>query len=464
MSIINKSLYPVNSTITSINRMNKQFADLQTQLTTGNKYNSLAQMGGDRVHDLNLRARLTRIEGFQANITTTENRLSFYTIGLERLAEIKADARALAVPGAYGTDGINLTNAQNQATGLLKEVIDIFNSDASGQYIFGGNKTDTKPVANFDEMMIGFDAVVQSHLGDHGALPDQRGLVDVDRTDGVVTLTSDDQGNGIQLVGGTRAIDLSAVSPGSAVTINYTLPGSDEMRTITLNAVPTDVEPVMGKTFQAVLDADGNVDAAATAENFETALEEALDFVATGALRSAATYAAADDYFGVDGETGSGGWYLGQSADNPRQSVSANIDEHTKVHFGVQANEVGFVELIKGLAVFAASDLSPLDDVNAARYDTLVDIQRSRLSPEHNAKPGSIEVITMELGLAASSTNTVKSRHTQYGAQLENMLADISKAPLEEVAMMLLTLQTQLQASYQTTAMANQLSLVNYLR
>jgi flagellin-like hook-associated protein FlgL len=70
----------------------------------------------------------------------------------------------------------------------------------------------------------------------------------------------------------------------------------------------------------------------------------------------------------------------------------------------------------------------------------------------------------MELGLAASTVNTVKERHTQYNAQLATMLAEIETAPREEIAMMLLTLQTQLQASYQATSMASQLSLVNYLR
>src|SRR5690554_6796870 len=137
--IVNKSLYPVSTTIKTITGMQKQLESLQLQLATGKRYNSLAEIGSNRIHDLNIRARLGRIEGFMANIQTVETRLSFYTNGLERLDEIEADARALAVPGAYGTDGINLANAKNQATALLGEVIDTLNTDIMGQYIFGGN-------------------------------------------------------------------------------------------------------------------------------------------------------------------------------------------------------------------------------------------------------------------------------------------------------------------------------------
>ena len=357
--IVNKAMYPVSSTMRTITNMQSQFENLQLQLATGKRYNTLAEMGSDRVHDLNLRTRLNRIEGYQDNILTVENRMSFYTNSLERLDEIEADARSLAVPGAYGTDGINFVNARNQATNLLKETIDVLNTDITGQFIFGGNASDKKPVSSFDEIMEGpngFKQFVADRLVADG-------------------------------VGATGLID--TVGAGTA-----------------------------------------------------------------------------DDFFNATGESqhpDAAAWYHGQDSDTPRQSVVANVDENTKANYGVQANESGFVELIKGLAVFAVSDLAPLDETNAARYDSMVAIQRGRLSESNNSTPGSIEGITMELGLAAKTVDTVKERHTQYTAQLETMLADIEAAPKEEIAMMLLTLQTQLTASYQATSMASQLTLVNFL-
>jgi flagellin-like hook-associated protein FlgL len=475
-------MYPVSSNIRTITSMNKQFENLQLQLATGKRYNTLAEMGSDRVHDLNLRNRLSRIEGYQSNILTVENRMSFYTNGLERLDEIEASARGLAIPGAYGTDGINFVNARNQATNLLKEVIDVLNTDITGQYIFGGNKSDTKPVASFDTIMTAFSVFVDQYNTDHGV--NAQGLVTVGAAGGTVTLTQGAEPDlGIKLAsvtsasgavsatGGAGTHDVSftdAPQPGDTIKVGYTLPNDPTVRYVTLTAVSSEVDPVPANSFVVGDGADAAARGEATAANFEEAIGKTLTAIAEGELRSATTYMAADDFFNATGEAqhpDATQWYFGQNdGGNPRQTVSANVDEHTKAHYGVQANEKGFVELIKGLAVFAVSDLSPLDSTNAARYEELVSIQRSRLSEENNAQPGSIEGITMELGLAASTVNTVKERHTQYNAQLATMLAEIETAPREEIAMMLLTLQTQLQASYQATSMASQLSLVNYLR
>ena len=482
--IINKSLYPVSSTLQTITSMHKKLENLQLQLATGNRYNTLAEMGSDRLHHINLTARLSRIEGFGANILTVENRMSFYTNGLERLDEIEADARALAVPGAYGTDGINFTNVRNQSTNLLKEVIDVLNTDITGQYIFGGNKSDTKPVASFDEMMNGPNGFVAYTQNRNAEDMGNDGRIDRLLADNAITLTEDGQhefgfkmssvtatGAGISvgqqpvdaaLPDGAQQVSISVDAqpqPGDTVTVGITYPHDrDTVHYVTFTATETTPLPEGGFAIGA--------DAEETAANLHAAIGEKLGTLTETDLRSSSTYAAADGFFNGTGEAqdpAATAWYRGQDAANPRQTVSANVDENTKANYGVQANEAGFVELIKGLAVFAVSELSPLDETNAARYDALVSIQRSRLSEDNNAQPGSIEGITMELGLAASTVNTVKERHTQYEAQLQTMLADISAAPKEEVAMMLLTLQTQLQASYQATAMANQLTLVNYL-
>lgn len=488
MTIINKSLYPVSTTLSTITSMHKKLENLQLQLATGNKYNTLAEMGGERVHDINLRGRLSRIEGYQANILTVENRLSFYTNGLERLDQIEADARALAVPNAYGTDGINLTNARNQATNLLKEVIDVLNTDITGQFIFGGNKSDTKPVASFEQIMNGPNGFVRYTQNrndeDMGTAAGNSGRIEQALAGAAITLSEDgDHDFGFKIASVTTT---GTAIGGTSAPVDPLLPDGPQAATITASGVPAkgdtvtigitfphDRDTVQYFTFKATdtdpVPADGfaiGADAAETAANLNTAIAGKLEALTKTDLRSSSTYAAADGFFNGTGEAqdpNANAWYRGQDSTNPRQSVSANIDESTKAQYGVQANEKGFVELIKGLAVFSVSELSPLDAENAGRYDALVSIQRSRLSEDNNAQPGAIEVITMELGIAASTVNTVKERHSQYGAQLETMLAEIVSAPREEVAMMLLTLQTQLQASYQATAMASQLTLVNYL-
>jgi flagellin-like hook-associated protein FlgL len=110
----------------------------------------------------------------------------------------------------------------------------------------------------------------------------------------------------------------------------------------------------------------------------------------------------------------------------------------------------------------AISNFTEADPTSAARYTAMVNRNTERLADHGDV--GSIEVISVELGLAKSTSGAVDERHTDHKAQLGNMLQDIETAPTEEVAMELLALKTRLEASYQTTAMLSQLSLVNYLR
>ncbi|MCD7060030.1 flagellin N-terminal helical domain-containing protein [Pelagibacterium xiamenense] len=506
-TIVNKSFYAQSSNMTTIANMQKQMENLQQQLATGKRYNTLASLGLDRVHDLNIRRRLQRIEGYQANILTTETRLSFYNNSLERLEEIEAEARALAVPNAYGSDGTVLVNAQQQAENLLREVVDLLNTDITGQYIFGGNASDTKPVSAYDMIMNGaggkagfLDVMAERNAADTA----NNGRLDNTLAGQTVSLTEDgDHVFGFKLSsitgGGAYATvtdiaaahdpdapvantvsveftDISALEAGDEITIGLSYPDDrGRVEYITLKA--TDENPPPSGSYLI------GADEAETAANFQTALQAKLDELVPTSLESASTYAAADNFFNASGAPvmrydagppealvadtnydNTVRWYNGQDSTNPRKTVTTNVDESTKVNYGVQANEYGLNELVKGLAVFAASSFTPVDETNAARYEGMVDIQRGRLSEDNNANPGSIEVIMMELGLANSTMNTVKERHTQYDAQLQTMLADIESAPEEEVAAKILTLQTRLQASYQVTSMVSQLTLVNYLR
>jgi len=80
-------------------------------------------------------------------------------------------------------------------------------------------------------------------------------------------------------------------------------------------------------------------------------------------------------------------------------------------------------------------------------------------------KPGvqTIENIEAELAGGQVAMGAARDRHTQTNAILQTMLDDVEGVSEEEVAAKILALQTSLQASYQTTAMLYQNSLVNYI-
>ena len=157
-------------------------------------------------------------------------------------------------------------------------------------------------------------------------------------------------------------------------------------------------------------------------------------------------------------------WYRGQDSSDPRRTVTARVGEGTTVGYGVQANEKGFVELIRSQAAMAVQVFSNNDPTSADRYAAMVSRNAARLSDSAGGSAGSIEVVSVELGLAKSTTGAVGEQHTAHNSQLGNMLEGIEAAPTETIAMEILALKTRLEASYQVTSMLSQLSLVNYVK
>jgi flagellar hook-associated protein 3 FlgL len=185
---------------------------------------------------------------------------------------------------------------------------------------------------------------------------------------------------------------------------------------------------------------------------------------------------------------------------NPRQSVSAQVDDATRVSYGMEANESGFLRMMRSMAAVSVETYPTEENIRASRepmrlaamalptggpretalaayedaltadmraatgrFDGMANRQQQQLSEAHNSERGSVELLTMELGVAATAAQNATARHTQYKSQLDNLLSDVETVSKEDVAMELLALQTRLQASYQTTSMVSKLSLVNFI-
>lgn len=148
---------------------------------------------------------------------------------------------------------------------------------------------------------------------------------------------------------------------------------------------------------------------------------------------------------------------------NPRQSVTALVDDSTRVAYGLEANESGLLRLIRTVGAMSVETYADADPNAKGRFDAMARRQQSELSESHNSERGSIEILTMELAVARKSLQSATTRHTNYKAQLDNLLSDIETVSKEDVAMEILALQTRLQASYQATSMVSKLSLVNFI-
>ena len=219
----------------------------------------------------------------------------------------------------------------------------------------------------------------------------------------------------------------AGLAPNEAVEVTLAQPGGSS-RTLTLTAVT-------GKAGAGQFTIGGT--AAETAANFA----KALKVVATDAAMAA--------------------------EGNPRTSVTAQVDDSTRVAYGIEANESGMLRMVRSLASMAVENFLDTDtDTEAnskARYDAMARRQQLQLSESHNSERGSIEILTMEMAVARNALKSATTRHTDYKAQLDNLLSDVETVSKEDVAMEILALQTRLQASYQVTSMVSQLSLSKYM-
>lgn len=640
--IVNKSMFPLQAGFSVISKMQEQMSTLQQQLGTGAKSATLAGMGRDLPMSLSVRSRLSKIEGFSANIDTVNLRMSFLDKTMSRFDEIEGESRNSAIQGQYGTNNINMATLPGLSQARLDEVVTMLNGDVAGRYLFAGNKTDTAPLPDTKTLLegagggvAGFKTVVSERkLADAGA--DGKGRIQTSVTSNAVTLTEDglhpfglkvsnlsttasgavtlqQKSAATPPLGNTVGVTFlpapaAQIASGQSITVSFSLPDGTTTD-VAMRAVSA--AEATGSTDEFVI----GVDADATAASFKAALDTKLIEVGTTTLAGASTYAATKNFFNGPGEpvlrvAGNPAtatalklateadtvlWYKGQSPaiaaeglgrttiatatdtvtlartpplstvngfsalslsasttnitttstnpnaisvkfnavpaagevvqvslaqpdgtvrqfslkavsgkagagefsigtdptasvaiqqtanafgaalnqgvydaaktaeGNPRQTVAAQIDDSTKANYGMQANESGLLRMVRTLAAMAVETYPDSDPTARARFDTMVSRQQSEMSEAHNSERGSIEIMTMELSVATAATRSATQRHTDYKAQLENLLSDTEQVSKEDTAMSILALQTRLQASYQVTSMVSKLSLVNFL-
>ncbi|MEQ1771438.1 MAG: hypothetical protein ABL879_16535, partial [Devosia sp.] len=195
MTTINRTMFPLQTSANQIAKLQERFAKLQVQLATGQKASTLAEMGNDRFYDLAARNRLGRIEGYQNNIDMTNVRLGIFDEVLGRLDEIESTARTGMTPGAYGSGDVNFGAAPSLAQQRLDEVLTMLNTDADGRYLFGGSKTDKRPVAGAAALLdgvagkAGFKQIVSERTA--ADLGDGLGRLTLGGAANAVTLTED---------------------------------------------------------------------------------------------------------------------------------------------------------------------------------------------------------------------------------------------------------------------------------
>ena len=141
----------------------------------------------------------------------------------------------------------------------------------------------------------------------------------------------------------------------------------------------------------------------------------------------------------------------------PNRRVSARIEPGLDLQFGIQANDEPFREVIKGLSMLAAIDVSeiPSSEVYVSYMERVVEVLGGASTKTLT--------LTAEIGFRQQVVDTAQQRLDALSLVYENQVAMLENVDPYEAATRMQSLETQLRATYEVTAQFGNLSLLNYL-
>ena len=400
-----------------------------------------------------------------------------------------------ALKSTFKIDQTGQTTDQQAAQGQLDQMLSALNTQVGDNYIFSGMSPDKPSVASFDQIIngqgtqAGFKQVLSERQQADGVGALGRLVIPPTSTP-VVSISEDAVTSpfGLKLASVTSnlsggatvtgpsgppsnpnsiAVDLTSGNPANGDTIKFTfaLPdGTTQDLTLmaTTSATPGPGQFTIGATPTA------------TAANLQGALSAGVTQIADTSLYAASAVAASNDFFNVDAthppmrvngsppgtatsliagtSSNTVTWYTGEAGSTPAISTAnAVIDSSQTVSFGMRANEQALRQAVANVAVFAATSYSSSDPNAAAQYGAVT----QRLVSNLDDPPGQQTVSDIEgqIANAQSAMTAAQSRHQQTSAVLTNFLQSIEGVDNTQVGAQILTLQTQLQASLQTTGL-----------
>jgi flagellin-like hook-associated protein FlgL len=483
-----------------VNNTRTQMTEVQTQIGSGKVASTYGGLGNDRTVALSLQQQMSAIGAYRNNITQALPRVQVMSKAVDGMRDIASSTRSSMLFETFDVKGTNQTLAQRQAKVSLGTTIDLLNSEIGGRHLFSGTAIDQAPVVSSDEMLngvggqAGFIQVMnERRQADLGA--DGLGRLVLNQAGPAVSLAEDAAGSpfGFKLTAANSGLSGTTVSgptgspPAIGVSFSATLPQKGETIALSLALPDGGSTEIKLKAITSGTPAEGEflvgADANATAANFGTALQGALTQTAGRTLAAASMEAAANDFFtsgsdvpqrvagppftsatalrdATDSDTVR--WYKGEVADTPASETAlARIDDNQFAAYGARADEGAFSTLVKQLAVMSSAQFDASDKDAYNKYSAFTSRVADQLGfPD---RTNSLDRKLGELAIAESSLSAADERHSNTDDMLTSYLADIETTDINAAGAKLLSLQTQLQASYQVTSMLSKLTLVNYL-
>ncbi len=508
--------------------LSAQLNDLQTQLSTGKVSQTYSGLGGGRVTALQFQQQLALVNGFTDSAADTSQRLTFANNALDTLNTSANSLQSNLATGTYSTDASGRIVTQGIASYNFQTAVEVLNTKYGDRYLFSGRASDTQPVApantilNGDTTHDGLSQVVaernQADLGIVAAVapaidPPSTGRLILATAGTTSSLTEDVAGSpfgfkfaGIAPTSSTANITATGpagvpagisfnvtAQPNSGDTVSFTLTLPDGTTTqLTLAAATSVTGSSSASQFQI------GITTAQTAANLGAAITAAINTAAATSLKAASSFTAATNFFSqttaspaqrvagpgpataatsltttfasfLPGAKATVAFYNGEeqptataaNIDTIRNSVASRVDTGLTVGVGVQANETAFTKTLAAFGLVAIEKFNKADPNDKGHYQEIA--SRAAQSLGSNTTQ-SVKDVQVQIANVATVVKNTQTRLKQKASSYQTLIDSVEKADTTVISTEILSLQNQLQASYQTTSILAKLNLTNYLK
>ena len=141
------SLATSNAQIGRLKDLSATLADLERQVATSKKTDTLAGLGSDASTVQNLRINKNALDTYNANIDTATNRINLMS---STMTTISDQARQLisSIQSQVRGGNVDIATISQQAKEILSFVSDAANVQIDGRYVFAGSDTTSPPVSD----------------------------------------------------------------------------------------------------------------------------------------------------------------------------------------------------------------------------------------------------------------------------------------------------------------------------
>ncbi|HAU29976.1 MAG TPA: hypothetical protein DCW68_07725 [Rhodospirillaceae bacterium] len=136
--------------------------------------------------------------------------------------------------------------------------------------------------------------------------------------------------------------------------------------------------------------------------------------------------------------------------------TTVRVDDNLTVDYTIKANNDGFKDIMKGLAIIENLEYKS-NDVEG--YWALYDSAMGLIDSGSRA----LDVDVANLALASNAMDDAASRHEETKVVMDKMIGQVEDVDTAEILTRLQNMQTQLEISYRIISSMQETSLVNYL-